>query len=222
MSTTVSSLFSSLASAATTSTSSSTSSSAISSSDFLSLFTTQLENQDPTDPMDTSTMTNQMAMLSIVSQCEDMNTTLSSILTAQNGANVTSAVGYIGRTITANSDEIDLSDGSATINYSLPSAASSATIAVYNSSGNEVTTLSGGTSSGDNSVTWDGTDSSGNTVDDGVYTVKITATDSSGDSVTATPYVTGKVTGVDSSSGEIKLQLGSISASLSDITGVST
>ena len=129
MSTTISSLFSSLqSSASSTSTSSSTSSStsALSTSDFLSLFTTQLENQDPTDPMDTSSMTNQMAMLSIVSQTEDMNTTLTKILAAQNATNLTSAVGYIGRTVTANSDQVELSDGSATLNYTLASAASSA------------------------------------------------------------------------------------------------
>ena len=93
MSTTISSLFSSLqSSASSTSTSSSTSSStsALSTSDFLSLFTTQLENQDPTDPMDTSTMTNQMAMLSIVSQTSDINTTLTNI-----GAAVVSGDGVV-------------------------------------------------------------------------------------------------------------------------------
>lgn len=209
--------------ASSSSSSSSTSSTSTDSYDFstfLKLFTTQLENQDPTSPMDTTQMTNQLAMFSQVEQQAGTNSRLDKLLTAINGNGLNSAVGYIGKTVEASGDQTALSSGSATIGYSLPSAASSVSIEVMNSSGTVVNTLSGDTGSGSHTVSWDGTDSSGNTISDGTYTFSVTATDSSGASITPTTYTTGKVTGVESSNSTTVLNLGSIQVDMSDVTAV--
>lgn len=176
--------------------------------EFLTLFTTQLQNQDPTNPMDTSQMTNQLAMFSEVEQTAGVNSRLDKILAAQTTSTLSSAVGYMGHGVQATGDQVALTNGSATIDYNMPSSATSATITVTDSSGNTVTTLSGGSSAGNQSVTWNGTDSSGNTVSDGAYTIAVTANNGTGPTVTPTTYTTGKVTGVETSNGSTMLNLG--------------
>ena len=49
------------------------------SSSFLTLLVAQLKNQDPTNPMDNSQLTSQLAQISTVSGIEKLNTTLGSI-----------------------------------------------------------------------------------------------------------------------------------------------
>ena len=215
-----STLASLLSSSSSTSSSSSSSTTSSDFTTFLKLFTTQLENQDPTSPMDTTQMTNQLAMFSEVEQQAGTNSRLDKLLTAVTGNSLTSAVGYMGKTVEASGDQTSLSGGSATIGYSLPSTASSVSIEVMNSSGTVVNTLSGDTASGSHTVSWDGTDSSGNTLSDGAYTFSVTATDSSGSSITPTTYTTGKVTGVETSNSTTVLNLGSIQVDLSNVTAV--
>lgn len=47
---------------------------------FLKLLVTQLQNQDPLNPMDNAQMTTQMAQISTVTGIEKLNTTLSSMI----------------------------------------------------------------------------------------------------------------------------------------------
>ena len=61
--------------------------------DFLSLLTTQLQNQDPTSPMDTNQFTSQLVQFTGVAEQITANTTLSSILTANLAQQLTSASG---------------------------------------------------------------------------------------------------------------------------------
>jgi flagellar basal-body rod modification protein FlgD len=215
----------------TSNTSSSTSASATSGqalldynfNEFLTLFTTQLQNQDPTNPMDTTQMTNQLAMFSQVEQQAQTNSTLDKILAAMPGSNLTSATGYMGHTVEANGDQVVLSGGSATISYNMPSTASSTTLTVTDSSGNTVTTLSGSGASGNQSVTWNGTNSAGSTVPDGVYTVKATANTGSGAAVTPTVYTSGKVTGIETGSNGNVLDLGQgVKVNASDVVAITS
>jgi len=70
--------------------------------DFLKLLITQMQNQDPTDPMDNTEFIAQMAEFSTLEQMTNMNANfeqLNTMLTSNN------AMGTIGRTV-----EIDLGD----------------------------------------------------------------------------------------------------------------
>jgi flagellar basal-body rod modification protein FlgD len=64
---------------------------------FLQLLVAQLQYQDPTSPVDTSTFMDQTAMLSQVQSMTSMQTTLSSMMTAQQ---LQSATAMIGKSIT--------------------------------------------------------------------------------------------------------------------------
>jgi len=78
---------------ATTSTDTSQSSSMLNPQAFLQLLVAQLQYQDPTSPVDTSTFMNQTAMLSQVQTMNGMSTTLNSLVASQQGQAATSMIG---------------------------------------------------------------------------------------------------------------------------------
>ena len=78
---------------------------------FLKLLTTQMQNQDPLSPMDTSQYTQQLVQYSQVEQSVQQNTTLNSILSNLSNQGLTQASGMIGRSVTLNSDVAGLAAG---------------------------------------------------------------------------------------------------------------
>ncbi len=184
-----------------TSASSSTSSSATSGSDlqqtFLRLLVTQLQNQDPTSPMDSSQMTSQLAQINTVSGIASLNTSLSSLSTQLSaGQNAQSAL-LIGSTVLAAGSTAAVSSGtSPQLGVQLTSAASDVTLTIKDSAGKVVNTLDlGAQSAGTVPVTWNGTDSTGATVADGNYTISASAT-VNGQATSATALVASKVNAV--------------------------
>lgn len=208
--------------ASSSSTSSTTSSST---SDFITLLLKELENQDPTDPMDTSELVSQFSTLTQVQQGETMIEYLDTLTQYSSSVNSAQAISCIGKTVTADTSSITVSNGiSETFNFNLSEDASEATITIYDEDGNEVTTLScEDLSSGSVSVTWDGTDSNGDTVDDGTYTFEVAASDADGNSVTASTSITAAITGVLYSGGTAYLVTSDGSQiAYGDVTAVSS
>lgn len=188
----------------------------------MKLFIAQLQYQDPLAPQDASAMLDQLSQLSLVEQSYNNTTALNNLLTAQNNALSMSSVSIIGKSIKANGNAASY-DGSTplTLQYSLPSQTSAATITISNSSGATVRTASlGAQSAGDNGFTWDGRDNSGATLPAGAYTFTISATSASGTSVKATTYTTGRIDGVNLTGSNPYLTIGSISVSLADVLSV--
>jgi flagellar basal-body rod modification protein FlgD len=66
---------------------------------FLQLLVTQLQNQDPTSPMDSSQMTSQLAQINTVSGIAQLNTTLQSLSSQLNASESGQASSLIGRTV---------------------------------------------------------------------------------------------------------------------------
>ncbi len=184
-----------------TSSSSSASSSGTSASDlqttFLQLLVAQLQNQDPTDPMDSSQMTSQLAQINTVSGIQQLNTSLSSLSTQLSAGQNAQAALLIGSTVLAAGSSATVSSGTAPqLGVTLPSAVSDVKLTITNSAGQVVNTLDlGAQSAGTVPVTWNGKDTSGNTVADGTYTISATAT-TNGQSATATALVASQVQGV--------------------------
>jgi flagellar basal-body rod modification protein FlgD len=213
---------SSITSTAATSSSSSTTSS-LTSSDFLNLLVNELQTQDPLDPTNSTDFINQLTSYANFDEQQTLNTNLSSLATSFNSLLTLNASNYIGKTVEAKADTATLQSGQASFGYSLNSAASSVTLTVTDSSGNAVWTGSGTTAAGSNSFNWDGKTTDGTQLSDGgQYSLSVTATDSSGNSVSGYTTVSGKVTGVDSSSGTPMLTVGGTSISISSIIGVTS
>ena len=164
--------------------------------DFLSLLTTELQNQDPLNPSDSSDMAAQMAQFASVEQLTNINTQLTNMVSSQSSMQNTMAAGLIGENVVATGDTVTL-NGQASLNYTLQNNAAHVTVSIFNSSGALVNKqVLGSENAGANSYTWKGNDQNGNTLPSGQYTFAVSAVDSSGNAVTATPLTTGTVTGV--------------------------
>ncbi|QCP47792.1 flagellar hook assembly protein FlgD [Trinickia violacea] len=169
-------------STASSSTSNNSTSAASLQSSFLQLLVTQLQNQDPTNPMDNSQMTSQLAQINTVSGISQLNTTLSSLasqLTAQQQAQSASLIGATVLT-PGNSVTVSNSSGTDTITpfgVTLSGAATNVQIQVTNSSGQVVNTINlGKESAGTVPVSWTPVDASGNALPAGNYTIAASAT----------------------------------------------
>jgi flagellar basal-body rod modification protein FlgD len=214
----------SVASTATTSAAtSSAATSTLTSSDFMRLLVNELQNQNPLDPTNTTDFVNQLASYATFDQQQTLNTNLSSLATSFNSLLTLNSSNYIGHTVEAKADSATLQSGQIAFGYSLDSAAKSVTLTVSDSSGNVVWTGSGTTTAGSNSFTWDGKTTDGTQLaDGGQYSLSVTATDSSGAAVSGYTTVSGKVTGIDSSSGTAMLLIGKTAVAASSIVGVTS
>lgn len=194
----------------------------LSSDDFMKLFITQLQHQDPTAPQDAAQMVAQMAQLTQVEQAYNANTNLKSILTALNGASGMSAVSYIGKNIAAQGSQVNLVPGSQPqLNFNLPGAANKVQVAVQDASGRTVRTLTEGSApAGDGCVTWDGRDSNNSPMPAGLYSFTVTGFTADGKSFSGTPLVKGVVTGVKLDQGTPVLTAGGIDMPLANVTAV--
>ena len=201
---------------------------------FLQLLVTQLQNQDPLNPMEDQEFIAQMAQFSSLEQLMNLNTSMQGLTDATNNQQMFSATNYIGKYVTAVGNVIgktstEGADGEIVseitpfyYNFTAPTA--STTITVYDAQGNPVYVENVGAKDGGTvfKFQWDGKDSSGDLVADGTYTVAVTAKDADGEAVLCTPMVADKVTDILRDGSTIYLRLeGGQSLKLSDVELVS-
>lgn len=186
---------------------------------FLLLLTTQLKNQNPLDPLDTNQFTQQLVQFAGVEQQIRTNDSLEALVKLNQSSRISTAMNYVGATVTADGATSALKSGVATWYVSAPRAAS-ATINITDATGNVVftheTTLEAGTSG----FTWDGKMSDGRTAPEGQYTIKINAKDASGQSVAVSTQFSGVVDAVDLSGSEPLLMVGTALISLDKVKAV--
>lgn len=187
---------------------------------FLTLLTTQLKNQDPTEPMESAEFTSQIAQFAMVEQTIESNDYLEKLVTQnQQGSGL---VSYIGQQVEAPGSKGVLENGSATFVYDIQGAASEATINVLNGAGQVIFSDGIDAATGKSTYVWDGIGDNGQQYPDGAYTIAILAKDGAGTDVEVETYTTGKVTGVDFSGDEVMLEVGPISIPLLDVLHVSS
>ncbi|GAB2533242.1 flagellar hook assembly protein FlgD [Rhodanobacter koreensis] len=167
----------------------------LSQSDFLKLMTTQLQAQDPTNPVDNSQFVSQMAQFSQLSATQDLLTSVNTLSSTVSGALQTSQVlgssNLLNRQVLVPSSTINYS-GSAVTGAANVGTAGNVTVNIVDATGKVVRTMNlGSQSSGLSQFTWDGNDDSGNPVAQGAYTMAATSNGSSLDT-----YVAGTVTSV--------------------------
>lgn len=187
---------------------------------FLTLLTSQLKNQDPTSPMDSSTFTQQLVEYSQVEQQISTNTNLKNLISqgsTQIGAYATS---YLGKAVSITNGNASLSNGAATWTYSLGTTAAANTLTVTDANGKVVYSGNGETASGNHQFNWNGKDNNGNQLADGTYTLTLSAKAPDGSAVTSQIASAGVVNEIDMSSGTPKLMIGGMEIGLGDIANV--
>ncbi|HEY4201873.1 MAG TPA: flagellar hook capping FlgD N-terminal domain-containing protein [Devosiaceae bacterium] len=187
---------------------------------FLSILTTQLQNQNPLDPLDTNQFTEQLVQFSGVEQQLKTNDFLQALMTnSQTSANI-NAVSYIGKEVTAAGVRSQLVDGQAVWKFNAEAVASDANISIKDSSGNVVYSDNGSLAAGPGQFVWDGIGSNGQTCPDGTYSITIDGKNLAGKDVGVSTSTVGKVTAVDLSGDQPVLTVGETQIKLSDVTSV--
>jgi flagellar basal-body rod modification protein FlgD len=189
---------------------------------FLTLLTAQLKNQDPLSPMDATQFTQQLVQFSAVEQQINGNKKLDQLIGLQSTANAYGAVGFVGTTIAANSHDVPLQGGKAKFDYTIEKNAGTATLKVLNAAGNVVMLKQVDAAVGTHPVEWDGTDYFGNKLPDGKYTVAVSYTEqSTGKAAEATITSYGKVDQAVITDGEVFLKMGDVTIPLGDVMRIS-
>lgn len=176
---------------------------------FLTLLTTQLQNQDPLNPMDNSQMTTQLAQINSLQGIQNLNTTLTSLLSSYNTSQALQAAGAIGSQVLTKGTTLSLAKGLSQGGATLGSAADAVTVTIKDSTGKVVQTEDlGKQAAGTMAFNWDGKNASGTQLPDGNYTFAITATNK-GTAVDVTPLQVGTVSAVVKSGTSFVLELSS-------------
>jgi flagellar basal-body rod modification protein FlgD len=187
--------------------------------DFLKMLMTQLQNQDPTSPMDTNAFTTELVQFSSVEQQINTNTSLTSLIQLTQAGEVMQGSNMTGKQVAVSSDHLALQSGKATLQFNTTTAQPVA-IAIYNDSGKQLADATLTSVAGANTWTWNGTDGSGRTLPDGAYKVAVVGADTTG-TVSAVPFsVIGIATGVASQSNGMQLQIGALSVDFSKVQSV--
>ena len=188
---------------------------------FLTLLTTQLQYQDPLDPMDTNEFTSQLVEFTNVEQALRTNDKLDDLIALQTDMQLNDAVGYIDKKVGADGIILMLQDGESTITYDLGANAAEANILIIDEEGNTVRTIEADTEVGHHEIVWDGLDDDGEPLDDGLYGFLVTAIDADDKPVPLVQGTIGRVTGVKLVDGEVTLEVGELEIALSDVLSIS-
>lgn len=177
---------------------------------FLTLLVSQLQNQDPLNPLDNAQITSQLAQLSTVTGVNKINDTLTTLSTSLNANQYMQSAGLVGHDVVVTGNQVQVTDGTARLGYALKADADTVTVTIKDAAGAVVRTMDAGGGKADvHFVDWDGKDNSGKAVADGTYTFVVTASAAKA-SVDTTALTVGHVSGLIPGSSGGQLQLGAL------------
>ena len=157
---------------------------------FLKLFTTQLQNQNPLDPVKNEAFVAQLAQFSQLEATTKMAESLETMASASQADRLLQGASLIGKRVSAPEGTAELVAGaniSSTI--AIPNGADKLNVDVYDRAGNKISTRAMGRQMpGDVNIAWDGTNNKGERMPPGRY--KIVASVTSLGQVTQMPIST--------------------------------
>ena len=170
---------------------------------FLKLLVTQLQNQDPLNPMDNAQITSQMAQINTVNGIQTLNTTVKSLNTQFVQMQALQGAALVGHDITLQGNRVDTADGRTGIGgFEMSGAADKVKVEILSPAGRVVDTLDlGAESAGRHAFTWN----SPLAADGNTYTFRVTAT-SGAASVATTSLMRDRVQAVSSGASGLVLQ----------------
>jgi flagellar basal-body rod modification protein FlgD len=187
---------------------------------FLTLLTTQLQNQDPLDPLDTNQFTQQLVEFAQVEQQLKSNDQLSTLVSLQKTTQQTQALGFVGSTVVVDGTTAQLTNQLAQWSFSVTKP-STAAVTITNSTGQTVYSTNATVQAGTTNFTWDGKGNDGTQWPDGAYKMTVTAKDANGQAVAVSTEVSGVVDSVDMTQDPPLLSVGGQQFTLDKIKRVS-
>jgi flagellar basal-body rod modification protein FlgD len=187
---------------------------------FLQLLTTQLQNQNPLEPLDTNQFTQQLVQFAQVEQQLRSNDQLETLVALQKSTQASAALDFVGKTVAISGATTHLgADGTTVWTFSSPKPAS-ATVTIKDSTGQTAFSSNYAINSGRQDFVWDGRGTNGQRWPAGNYTMSITAKDANGQTVAITTDVQGIVDSADLSQTPPVLSIGQLTFTLDQIKRV--
>jgi len=177
---------------------------------FLTLLTTQLQNQDPMNPMENAELTSQLAQMSTVEGIERLNEMVAYLLMGQAVNSDWQATSLVGRGVLVEGKNINLTGDGGVGGFELDGPADKVVITITDSAGLEVAKIElDDLEAGSHNYAWDGTAADGTRAADGKYNVSVKATQD-GESVEARTLEYGIVSSAILGANGTDLQVGSL------------
>jgi flagellar basal-body rod modification protein FlgD len=187
---------------------------------FLQLLTTQLQNQNPLSPLDTNQFTQQLVEFAGVQQQINTNDSLATLVSLQQTAQSTQALGFVGKTAIVKGNTAALTNSQAGWLLNVPTN-STVNISIANSAGVTVFSKDFNATAGDGQAFgWNGLGTDGTQQPDGNYTLTATAKDSAGNTVAIATQVEGVVSSVDLTQSPPLLTIGGQTFTVNQIQGI--
>ena len=190
--------------------------------EFLTLFTTQLKNQDPTDPVKNEAFVAQLAQFSQLEATTAMKTSMNSLVTSMSNDRMLGAASLMGKQVAVPDGPVQVTDTTVSQgSINLPTGADGIQLQVFNGKGVLVRTqIIGAQPVGDYTLSWDGMTDGGQAAANGTYRYVATV-NSKGTMSKPTVNTYATVTGVSSagtSDGAMLLEVaGGKTVNLSDV-----
>lgn len=163
---------------------------------FLKLLVTQMQNQDPLNPMDNAQVTTQLAQISTVNGINQLNSTLTALSGNYAEGRSMQAASLIGRSILAQGSQLALQSGASSGGVELSQPVDDLVVTVSDPAGNVQNTIDlGAQSAGVVSFQWNGQKTDGTTAPNGNYTFSVKAVQG-GKDVDTTPLALAMVDSV--------------------------
>lgn len=193
---------------------------------FLKLLTTQMQNQDPSAPMDNQQFIQQLTQFSSLEQLMGIQTSMDSVYMAMASMNNASMANLLGTEVVAVGDQQAYSgEGDMDFNWNSEAASTEMTIAVTDEDGRVVANIKvpGGCEAGEGSFTWDGKTGvvGGGRLEPGTYEFRVNAIDESGDLVNVEEWVKGVVSEMDYSGEVPQPSINGVPVALNEIVRLS-
>ncbi len=167
---------------------------------FLKMLLAQLQNQDPTNPLQSHEMAAQLAQFTSLEKLANIDEGISKLASAQQPDRNMDSLNLIGKAVAGDSAMIFRSEQgqSHPIRYDLAASAASAEIKILDKDGEVVRTMVfTNQREGRNQVTWNGLADDGSVARPGEYRAEVQAKASNGAGVHASTRFEGVITGVN-------------------------
>ncbi|MFN7156191.1 MAG: flagellar hook assembly protein FlgD [Acidovorax sp.] len=172
---------------------------------FLKLLVAQLNNQDPMNPLDNAQMTSQIAQINTVTGIQQLNYTMLGIAEQFSSMQTLQGATMIDRTVVLEGDKLAVADGVGKGMFDLSGTAKDVKVEILTPGGQLVGTVNlNAQEAGRREFEWDASKYTGSTSD---LKFKVTALNSNGVAVEATPLIQAKVVSTGASDGQLTLNL---------------
>jgi flagellar basal-body rod modification protein FlgD len=167
--------------------------------EFLTLFTTQLKNQNPLDPVKNEAFVAQLAQFSQLEATTAMKTSMQNLVSSLANDRLLGATSLIGKTVGVPDGPVMVTDTTVSQGVvNAPTGADGIKVQIFNDKGILVRTqIMGPQPVGDVTIAWDGTNDGGTTVPNGTYRY-VASVNSNGTVTKPTVNTYAQVTGVSS------------------------